>query len=319
MYIIVTCLVSLILVLLAGKPFLNILKKNLYGQYIREEGPASHQKKAGTPTGGGILIVLCSFIAASAGLFMLKTVTLYSHIVLMSFLFFSLIGLKDDHDKIKNKQNKGLSAKGKLMLQFAVALIPALYVTFTGQSYIDILGYSLNLGFLYPFFAAFIIVGTSNAVNLTDGLDGLATGTTSIALVAMALIFILSGRYEFAVISVAVMGACLGFLRFNKNPAQIFMGDTGSLGLGGVIGTLAVVGKIELLLVLIGAVFVAETLSVILQVISFKTTGKRIFKMSPLHHHFELCGWSEKKVVYSFWLVGALFAFVACMIKFYII
>ncbi len=319
MYIIVACLISLILVLLAGKPFLNILKENLYGQYIREEGPASHRKKAGTPTGGGILIVLCSFIAASAGLFMLKIVTLYSHIVLMSFLLFALIGLKDDYDKIKNKQNKGLSAKGKLMLQFAVALIPSLYVTFTGQSYIDVFGYSLNLGLLYPFFAAFVIVGTSNAVNLTDGLDGLAVGTTSIALAAMVIIFILSGRYELAVISVAVMGACLGFLKFNKNPAQIFMGDTGSLGLGGLIGTLAVVGKIELLLVLIGTVFVAETLSVILQVISFKTTGKRIFKMSPLHHHFELCGWSEKKVVYSFWFIGALCAFAATMIKFYLI
>ncbi len=318
MYIIATCLISLILVLLAGKPFLNILKENLYRQYIREEGPASHQKKAGTPTGGGILIVLCSFIASSAGLFLLKTVTLYSHIVLLSFLLYSLIGLKDDYDKINKQQNKGLSAKGKLMLQFVVALIPSFYITFTGQSYIDIMGYSLNLGILYPFFAAFVIVGTSNAVNLTDGLDGLAAGTASIALAAMTIIFIISGRYELAIISVAVMGACLGFLKFNKHPAQMFMGDTGSLGLGGLIGTLAVVGKIELLLILIGAVFVAETLSVILQVISFKTTGKRVFKMSPLHHHFELCGWSEKKVVYSFWLAGAICAFAAFIIKFYL-
>jgi phospho-N-acetylmuramoyl-pentapeptide-transferase len=310
----VSALISLLLTLIAGVPYLEFLKKNLYGQFIREDGPSSHAKKAGTPTTGGLIIVVPAIIGGILALIMDQKTSYDTLIVLSTFALLTFVGLKDDLDKIARKQNKGLGAKNKLLLQILIALIPALYVTFKGDTSVTYLG---NLGFFYPIFAILVIIGSSNAVNLTDGLDGLASGTMFIALTAITYFFINTGEPDLAIVSAAIAGSCLGFLYYNRNPARIFMGDTGSLALGGVLGTLAVVGKLELLLLVIGGVFVIETLSVIMQVISFKTTGKRIFKMSPIHHHFELSGWSEKRVVLTFWFAGLIFALIGCWLKFH--
>ncbi|OGI24861.1 MAG: phospho-N-acetylmuramoyl-pentapeptide-transferase [Candidatus Melainabacteria bacterium RIFOXYA12_FULL_32_12] len=315
----VAALISLLLTLIVGVPYLDFLKKSLYGQFIRKEAPASHAKKAGTPTAGGIIIVLPAMIGATLGLLMAQKSSLNTFIILLVFALFTFIGFKDDISKITRKQNKGLSARNKLFLQVLIAIIPALYMTFNGERSVSVFGlYNIDLGLLYPFFAVFVIIGASNAVNLTDGLDGLASGTMFIALTAITCLCIITGRFDIAIVSAAIAGSCLGFLYYNKPPAKIFMGDTGSIALGGVLGTLAVIGKFELLLIIIGGVFVIEALSVILQVISFKTTGKRIFKMSPIHHHFELLGWSEPRIVYTFWLVGLILAIVSFVLRYYL-
>lgn len=313
MLIFVSALLSLLLTLISGVPYLEFLKKKMYGQFIRECGPESHVKKAGTPTMGGLIIVIPALIAAVLSLVMDQKTTIPAFITLLTFVLYTLIGFKDDFTKVTKQQNKGLSTRQKLILQIIIAAIPALFVTISGERMVTVFGHSLNFGMFYPFFAIFIIIGSSNAVNLTDGLDGLAAGTTAIAMATVTFIcgYILH-RVDLAIISAAVTGSCLGFLYYNKNPAKIFMGDTGSLALGGILGTLAVIGKFEILLILIGGIFVIETLSVVLQVIGFKTTGKRIFKMSPVHHHFELLGWSEKKVVYSFCFLGLIFALITC-------
>jgi phospho-N-acetylmuramoyl-pentapeptide-transferase len=304
----VSALIALLLTLIAGVPYIDFLKRNLYGQFIREEAPASHVKKSGTPTTGGIIIVLPALIAATLALLMAQRINFDTFIILITFSLLTFVGFKDDVDKIVRKQNKGLSARVKLLLQILIAAIPALYVFFNGDQSIFVFGsYSWNLGILYPFFVIFVIIGASNAVNLTDGLDGLAAGTMFLALIATTCICLIIHRIDLAIVSAAITGSCLGFLYYNRFPAKIFMGDTGSLALGGVFGALAVIGGFELWLIIIGGIFVIETLSVILQVISFKTTGKRIFKMSPIHHHFELSGWSEKKVVYVFWFIGLIF------------
>ncbi|OGI23374.1 MAG: phospho-N-acetylmuramoyl-pentapeptide-transferase [Candidatus Melainabacteria bacterium RIFOXYA2_FULL_32_9] len=258
-------------------------------------------------------------IGATLGLLMAQKSSLNTFIILLVFALFTFIGFKDDISKITRKQNKGLSARNKLFLQVLIAIIPALYMTFNGERSVSVFGlYNIDLGLLYPFFAVFVIIGASNAVNLTDGLDGLASGTMFIALTAITCLCIITGRFDIAIVSAAIAGSCLGFLYYNKPPAKIFMGDTGSIALGGVLGTLAVIGKFELLLIIIGGVFVIEALSVILQVISFKTTGKRIFKMSPIHHHFELLGWSEPRIVYTFWLVGLILAIVSFVLRYYL-
>lgn len=309
MLIYVAGILALILTLLAGIPYLDFLKKKLYGQYIREEGPASHEAKSGTPTTGGIILVIPAIIAALLMLTMEQVLGVKSLIVFFTLLLFMMLGFNDDYLKISKKENEGVTPRKKLAFQAAIALIPALYVTLQGNTALSLFGLAeIDLGCIYPFLAIFIIVGTSNAVNLTDGLDGLAAGTSFFTFIAVAIISYWQGITELAIISASIAGSCLGFLWSNKNPAKMFMGDTGSIALGGGLGTLAVIGKFELWLVIIGMVFVIETLSVIIQVISFKTTGKRVFKMSPIHHHFELSGWSEPKVVYMFWTVGLAFA-----------
>lgn len=319
MLIYVAGLTAFLLTLLAGIPYLDFLKKKLYGQFIREEGPASHAKKSGTPTTGGVIIVIPAIIASIVTLVMNRLLNIDTLIVLVSFFIFMLIGFNDDYEKITKKQNKGLSARGKLGLQVLVALIPALYITLHGNTSVSIFGLTkINFGYFYPIWAILVIIGASNAVNLTDGLDGLASGTMFFALIACAFISKFSGRADLAIICMAGAGSCLAFLYYNYNPAKMFMGDTGSVALGGLLGTLAIIGRFELWLLLIGVIFIAETLSVIIQVISFKTTGKRVFKMSPLHHHFELCGWSEKKVVHTFWTVGFVFAVLAVFLFYFV-
>lgn len=315
MLIYVAGLTAFLLTLLAGVPYLDFLRKKLYGQYIREEGPASHAQKSGTPTTGGIIIVLPALIASVVTLVMNRIFNIDSVIVLIPCFLFMLLGLNDDYQKITKKQNKGLSARKKLLLQIAIALIPALYITLHGNTSVSLFGLTkIDIGYFYPLWAIFVIIGASNAVNLTDGLDGLASGTIFISLIACA--FISSGldRNDLAIICMAGAGSCLGFLYYNYNPAKMFMGDTGSVALGGLLGTLGIIGRFELWLLIIGVIFIAETLSVIIQVISFKTTGKRVFKMSPLHHHFELCGWSEKKVVHAFWAIGFIFAVIGIIL-----
>lgn len=315
MLIYVAGLTAFLLTLLAGVPYLDFLRKKLYEQYIREDGPASHAEKKGTPTTGGIIIVIPAIIASVITLVMNRVFNIDSIIVLIPFLLFMLLGFYDDYRKITKKQNKGLSARKKLLFQILTALIPALYITFHGNTFVSIFGLAkINIGYFYPIWAVLVIIGASNAVNLTDGLDGLASGSMFFALIACTFISLGLCRNDLAIICMAAAGSCLGFLYYNYKPAKMFMGDTGSVALGGLLGTLGVIGKFELWLLPIGIIFIAETLSVIIQVISFKTTGKRVFKMSPLHHHFELCGWSEKKVVHSFCIIGFIFAVITIIL-----
>ena len=301
-------LIAFVLSLLLGVPYIEFLKKKMYSQYILEEAPESHAKKGGTPTTGGVFIVLASVLAAVISLFMAEKTSTGAFLLLITFVFYMFAGFQDDIQKIHNHQNKGLSARGKLFLQIAIAVLPVLFVTISGRTFLTFGEYSINLGWLYPFFGIFLITGVSNAVNLTDGLDGLAATNMVIALGAMVFINLIMNNIDIAIISAAVAGACLGFLYFNKYPAKVFMGDTGSLALGGILGTIAVMGKFELWLIPVGLVFMCETLSVILQVTTYKLTGKRLFKMSPIHHHFELCGWSENKIVAVFSFVTLIFS-----------
>ncbi len=317
--IVVSMLVSFVITLLSGVVYIDFLKKKMYTQYILEDVPENHAKKAGTPTTGGVFIVLSIILASFALLTMNQGLSPASLIVLIALAFFMLAGLTDDIGKIKHKENKaGLTPRNKLFLQIVISLLPAVYMTLTGQTYLNIGQYSVDLHYFYTIFAVIFITGVSNAVNLTDGLDGLAASNTAISMAACTVLAIISGQDNIAIITAAAIGACVGFLYYNKYPAKVFMGDTGSLALGGLLGTVAVMGKFELWLLLIGLIFCIETLSVILQVASFKLTGKRIFKMSPIHHHFELSGWSENKIVMVFSLFSAIFCAIA-VILFYII
>ena len=313
--IIVSMLVAFVLTLLLGVVYIDFLKKKMMTQYILEDAPENHAKKAGTPTTGGIFIIISTILASVAGLTMNQTLTTQSIIVLITFVFFMLAGLKDDLGKIKEKQNKGgLTPRNKLFFQIAIALLPALYMTFSGQTYLNIGDFNLELHYLYPLFVIFFMTGVSNAVNLTDGLDGLAASNTAVAMLACAIICTINGNIDLAIISAATMGSVIGFLYFNRHPAKVFMGDTGSLALGGLLATLAVIGKFELWVLFIGFVFFCETMSVIIQVTSFKLTGKRVFKMSPIHHHFELSGWSENKIVIVFSLISLIFGAIAVIL-----
>lgn len=303
----VAALIAFVLSLLLGVAYIDFLKKKTMSQYILDEAPDRHKEKSGTPTTGGFFIVLSSLIAAVVALFMAEKTSTGAFLLLITFVFYMFAGMQDDIQKIEKHQNKGLSARGKLFLQIAIAILPVLFVTISGRTFITFGDYTFNLGWFYPLFGIFIITGVSNAVNLTDGLDGLAASNMVISLMALVFINLIMGNIDLAIICAAIAGACLGFLYFNKYPAKVFMGDTGSLALGGVLGTIAVMGKFELWLIPIGIIFLCETLSVILQVTSYKLTGKRIFKMSPIHHHFELCGWGEKKIVFVFSLITFIF------------
>jgi phospho-N-acetylmuramoyl-pentapeptide-transferase len=346
-------LTALFLCIVLGPFLIDRLRHLQIGQYIREEGPKSHQKKAGTPTMGGVLIVISIVVAT---LLWANLANPMVWIALFSIVAYGAIGFYDDYMKVTQRRNLGLSSRKKFALQCLIALgiCAALMVLHAQGSYTtrmnvpflkqfrpDLLihtfadnWWTYPLGFaLVYFFLLFVVVGASNGVNLTDGLDGLAIGLMVIAAGALTALTYISGhaewsRYleiervanvgELTIFCGAMTGASIGFLWYNAHPAQVFMGDVGSLSLGGSLGVVAVLIKQEILLLFIGGVFVIETLSVIIQVTSFKLTGKRVFKMSPIHHHFEALGWQESKIIARFWIVGlvlALFALTTLKIR----
>lgn len=300
------------LTLLLGYAGIPLLKRLKARQSIREEGPRSHRKKAGTPTMGGIFILVSAIL-----------VVCYNQLIDPSVLWLlfltighGLLGFLDDFIKSEKRRNLGLTAKQKIVGQIVLSVLftwGCVNTLHLPQSIsVPFTSWEQPLGLLYYPFALLVIVGTSNAVNLTDGLDGLAAGCSIICLSGYGVYCFLSGYIDLGQCIMILAGSCMGFLFFNYHPAKVFMGDTGSLALGGAIAGIAVLTKSELLLILFGLIFVMEALSVIIQVISFKLTGKRVFKMSPIHHHFELSGWSEVAVVWSFWLFEA----AACMLAF---
>ncbi|NLY78746.1 MAG: phospho-N-acetylmuramoyl-pentapeptide-transferase [Lysinibacillus sp.] len=313
--------ISFIISVILGPIIIPILRRLKFGQSIRTEGPKSHMKKAGTPTMGGV-IFLISIIATTVIVGkMFNLFTTQSVVMLLVLIGFGFIGLLDDGIKIIFKRNLGLTSLQKLIGQIVISILAFLLLrlgTFDTSISIPFTDWSIDLGILYVAFLIFWLVGFSNAVNLTDGLDGLVAGTASIAFSAFGVIALFNEQTDVALFTFAVTGALLGFLIFNANPAKVFMGDTGSLALGGALGLVSIIVKEELLQLLVGLVFVIETLSVILQVISFKSTGKRIFKMAPIHHHFELSGWSERKVVAVFWSTALIVALIAVVAEAYL-
>ncbi|MBT2683130.1 MULTISPECIES: phospho-N-acetylmuramoyl-pentapeptide-transferase [unclassified Bacillus (in: firmicutes)] len=316
-----TILMGFLITVLLSPVFIPFLRRLKFGQSIREEGPKSHQKKTGTPTMGGVMILISITITTLVMTGKFSQPSVETYLLLFVTLGFGLLGFMDDFIKVVMKRNLGLTSKQKLLGQIIISVI--FYFIFKQSELstvisIPLTDISFDLGWGYALFIIFWMVGFSNAVNLTDGLDGLVSGTAAIAFGAFAVLAWSQSQYELSIFSVAVVGAVLGFLVFNAHPAKVFMGDTGSLALGGAIATVAILAKLEIILIIIGGIFVIETLSVILQVISFKTTGKRIFRMSPLHHHYELIGWSEWRVVVTFWTVGLLFAILGIYIEVWI-
>ena len=294
-------------VLMTGPFFIPWLHKLKFGQSIREEGPESHKAKSGTPTMGGIMIILGITLGTLAADPWTAEVLLALFIMLGHFA----LGFLDDYIKVVKKRNLGLKAKQKLLGQILIALVTIYIGTkelgIDTSIWLPVLNANVDIGLGYYLLVLFVLVGTSNAVNLTDGLDGLASGTMAVAASCYGVVCALTGHMDLAIFCVAIVAACLAFLRFNAHPAKVFMGDTGSLALGGALAAVGILTHTEILLVVIGLVFVCEALSVIMQVTYFKATGgKRIFRMSPIHHHFELGGWSETKVVMVFWSVGLL-------------
>ena len=310
---IIVFLVSLLITLITGPVFIPWLHKLKFGQQILEEGPSWHQKKSGTPTMGGIMFILGIVISSVVALLVKKDIKLL--IMLLVSLGFGAIGFVDDYVKVVKKRNLGLTAIQKFSLQALLSVGYILALDLTGNLESNIIIPFVNKTFtmplwLYSLFIMFVVCGTVNAVNLTDGLDGLAASIT----VVVSLFFAVAGHIfstSAAYFSLAIAGGCIGFLFFNKHPAKVFMGDTGSLFLGGAISVVAIGIGMPLILVIAGFVYLFETLSVILQVASFKLTGKRIFKMSPIHHHFEMCGWKEQKIVLVFSLVSLLLCIIA--------
>ena len=281
--------------------YLHVLK---FGQAIREEGPQSHMHKKGTPTMGGISFIVSIVISLVVAMFLDSKNIQYYFLFIYTTISFSVIGYIDDMLIVVKKKNDGLAPRKKLMLQILFSIIFYILVTYIYKdiNYIHIPGfdYKLNISYLYLIFLVFWQTGFSNAVNLTDGLDGLATSVTIITTSTFALLAYKENNFPVLVFCLTIVGALLGFLKFNRNPAKIFMGDTGSLALGGILAAISVILHKEIAFLFIGLVYILETLSVIIQVAYFKKTGKRIFKMSPLHHHFELSGYGEVKTVYIF-------------------
>jgi phospho-N-acetylmuramoyl-pentapeptide-transferase len=320
-------LTAMLFSLLLGPWIIGRMKRLSMTQQIRDDGPKTHMNKSGTPTMGGILIILCILLSV----FLWGDLkNMYIWIMIVSLTGFGLIGFLDDYLKITRKNHKGLRAIYKFGNQIILAIIIGIFLYMNPKDpYSDVLSvpffkkWLFDLSWFYIPFSAIVIVGSSNAVNLTDGIDGLAIGLVAIAVLATgALVYIsghkglaqylqvlyLPGTGELTVFCGAMFGASLGFLWYNSYPADIFMGDVGSLGLGGSLGTLAVITKHEIVLAVVGGIFVIETISVILQVTSFQLTGKRVFKMAPIHHHFELKGWPEPKVFVRFWIIGMMLA-----------
>ena len=281
--------------------YLHVLK---FGQAIREEGPQSHKHKKGTPTMGGISFIIAIVASLVVAMFLDSTNIQYYILFIYTTISFSIIGYIDDMLIVVKKINDGLAPRKKLMLQILFSVIFYILVTFIYKDinyiHIPVFDYNLNISYLYIIFLVFWQTGFSNAVNLTDGLDGLATSVTIITTGTFALLAYRENNFPVLVFCLTIVGALIGFLLFNRNPAKIFMGDTGSLALGGILAAISVILHKEVAFLFIGLVYILETLSVIIQVAYFKKTGKRIFKMSPLHHHFELSGYGEVKTVYIF-------------------
>lgn len=306
---VVTIVIAFFITLVLGPIVIPLLHRLKVGQSIRDEGPKSHMTKSGTPTMGGLIMIAAIAITTLTS----GTINKDLYVILFATIAFGLIGFIDDFIKVVLRRNLGLKAHEKLIGQIIVAVIIALYqskVSVTGTKilipFVQGANKYLDLGMLYVPFIAFVVVATANGVNLTDGLDGLAAGVTLIVSSFFSLVAMNWGYPSIAVFCGALTGACLGFLRFNAHPARVFMGDTGSMALGGAIATIAILMNLTLFIPIVGGIYFAETLSVMMQVASFKLTGKRIFKMSPLHHHFELSGWKETKVVVVFWSVTLL-------------
>ncbi len=307
----VTAFLSLALTTILAPVWINFLKSKNIGEEVRIDGPQEHLVKKGTPTMGGVLILL-SFIVS----YLLRAeidLSSLSTVALIATVACGLLGLVDDYSKITKARSLGLRARTKffwqLVISIAVAWMAINYSHISTAVEIPLIGREVDLGLFYYFFVYLIVTATTNGVNLTDGLDGLAGGTVVVVMLAYAGIAFKLGHLDLAIFSAAIGGSCIGFLWYNSYPAEIFMGDTGSLGLGGAIAALAILTKTELLLVLIGGIYVLEALSVIAQIISFRYFGSfRVLKMAPIHHHFELLGWSETKVMIRFWIIAGVFA-----------
>ena len=307
--IVMAIVISFIVASILGPIIIPLLHKLKFGQNIRQEGPKSHLKKAGTPTIGGLIFIFATIITM---FIMVGNPTDEAMIALYSFVGFGFVGFLDDLLKIIKKKNEGLTSGQKMILLIVSGFLTWYAYKYIGTSInIPFLNGQINFGLFYIPFVMFYFAGVTNAVNLTDGLDGLATSVTVLVTTFLGIISYNLGHISLAIFCVALAGALLAFLRFNAFPARVFMGDTGSLALGGAVAMVALILKMPLILVLIGIIYVIETLSVILQVASFKLTGKRIFKMAPIHHHFEQLGWSETKIVSVFSIITVVFCFIA--------
>ena len=300
---------ALLLCLFLAPRFIEFLGTREFGQRIREEGPSGHHSKAGTPTMGGIII----FLAISIPFLVLTDWDWRAIGVFGVAVACALLGFADDYVKIVKRRSLGLRGRTKMIVLLLVSV--ALWYVATQKAGVSttvrlrVVDASIDLGFFFPVFVFLVVAGSTNAVNLTDGLDGLAAGCVAIVMLAyVGITFVTTGERDLALLSACIVGACTGFLWFNSFPATIFMGDTGSLGLGGAIGAMAVMTNTTILLILIGGIFVVEALSVIAQVAAFQSLRKRIFLMAPIHHHFEMRGWSETKIILRFWIVALVFA-----------
>jgi phospho-N-acetylmuramoyl-pentapeptide-transferase len=307
--ILIAGMASLLICIFLGPRFIDFLRVREFGQHIREDGPAGHHEKAGTPTMGGLIL----FLSVSVPFLILTDYRAASLAVFGTAIASAGLGFLDDFQKISKRRSLGVNAKTKLGIQAAIAialwLIVTEYVGLEPTLRLRLIDYTVDLGLFYPVLILLVLLGATNGVNLTDGLDGLAAGCCAIVLITFtAMTFVTTGatQTDIALLCACLAGACVGFLWFNSFPAGIFMGDTGSLGLGGAIAALAVMTKTEELLLIIGGIFVIEALSVLMQVFAFQRFRRRVFLMAPIHHHFEMLGWSETKIILRFWIVAAI-------------
>lgn len=310
-WIVISCMITLALMLVCMPSLIDFLHKIKFGQTEREEGLESHKKKNGTPTMGGIAFILIpTLVYVLFSFFSPYKLDMNTIILLLAFVGYGIVGFIDDYIIVVKKDNEGLKPGHKFLLQSILAIV--FFFLYRANSsttlWIPIFDITIDLSWLYFILVYFMFTAETNAVNLTDGLDGLCAGQMIIALIPFVVFSWLEGIYNVMTLILLVIFALIGYLKFNMHPAKIFMGDTGSLALGGFLASVAMVLKQEILLIIIGFVFVAEVSSVVIQVTYYKKTHKRIFKMSPLHHHYEMCGWSEQKVVSRFWIAGIIFA-----------
>jgi len=312
----INAILGFLISLFLGKLIIPMLRRLHAGQSIREDGPKSHMVKSGTPTIGGSIFLISILITN----ILMRNFKISVLMILFSTFEFGAVGFIDDYIKVVKKRNLGLRAYQKLLLQIITAVIILIYQynssSMSTDLYIPFLKDFVNIGLFYIPFIIFVVVGTVNSVNLTDGLDGLSSCVTIITLLFLSICSVKFNRLEIALFCISLAGALLGFLYYNKYPAKVFMGDTGSLALGGAISAVAILLNIPLILPIAGGIYFIETLSVIIQVISFKTTGKRVFLMSPLHHHFEQKGWHEKKIVFVFSLIQIVLCIISYLILF---